>query len=211
MDVLRSRMIAARVFACARLQSRDSEENKSDTVKTAPRAQAKTPKFPQVLRNLMASTSNEKTNPANSSNQPDPQVRLGSCETARRRVGRTQRGQDPLSYKVGPLSFHTFRAMDPDKGCQCVPSQLPRCPRTCRKVLEMRKENYTNSLLLQSLPEDDRRKVFGDRDPTTVLVSRAYKYNARFITEKTKSGQGHIFDEMERLDSIIPKIKELRR
>ncbi|KXJ79257.1 hypothetical protein RP20_CCG001792 [Aedes albopictus] len=198
MDLHGSCMFAIKALADARLKSRQSEENRSDTVETAPTASA--------------TISNKTPNPANITSRPvDHQVRLGSCVTARRRFGRTQRGQDPLSYKIGSLTFHTFRAMDPDKGCQCEPSQWPRCSRPCRKVLEMRKENYVNSLLLQSLPEDERRKLFRDRDPAAVLINRAYKYNSRFITEKTKSGRRYIFDETQRFDSVIQMMEETRQ
>ncbi|KXJ72402.1 hypothetical protein RP20_CCG018152 [Aedes albopictus] len=93
----------------------------------------------------------------------------------------------------------TFQVMDPDMGCQCEPSRPLRCPRGARKA----EENYINSVFLQSLPEAKRRKVFGDRDPCRdlkmVLISLyilSTRNNARFNTEKTKSGQRHIFDEM---------------
>ncbi|KXJ68450.1 hypothetical protein RP20_CCG003472 [Aedes albopictus] len=83
--------------------------------------------------------------------------------------------------------------------CQCEPSRPLRCPRGARKA----EENYINSVFLQSLPEAKRRKVFGDRDPCRdlkmVLISLyilSTRNNARFNTEKTKSGQRHIFDEM---------------
>lgn len=206
MDVLRSRMYAARAIACSpRAKSRDA--NTDDKKKEAIQLVSTATEFSPIQRNLMSSYPNGSANQTAFINQPN-QVQVGSCITARRRIGRTQRGQDPLSYKIGPFTFHTFRAMDPDNGCLCRPSQFPRCRRPCRRVIEMRKENYLNSLQLMHMPEHERRKLIGDRDPVMVLISRAHKYNARFITEKTVQRQDHVFEEMRQMDSIVQMMKD---
>lgn len=215
MDILRSRMHSARALANGPLgksqnSNIENKENSQQEVKACHPNQPSRAGSPHVRRNLMSSYPSGDTSGTNEPIiRPQP-VQVGSCITARRRFGRTQRGQDPLSYRIGTLTFHTFRAMDPDNGCICRPSPFPRCSRPCKRVLEMRRENYLNSLRLIHMPEEHRRKMIGQRDPVVVLICRAQKYNAKFITEKTEQNQQHVFEEMRQMDSIVRMMKETR-
>ncbi|XP_055624995.1 uncharacterized protein LOC129767812 [Toxorhynchites rutilus septentrionalis] len=88
--------------------------------------------------------------------------------------------QDPWRYRVGMFTFHTFRAMDPARGCICINPIIP-CIGTCSRIEDMKMENYENAMYLKDMSDEEEQMMFGARRAMDVLLTRAYKYNWKYL------------------------------